>query len=337
MSVGSSQQFCHDCGAKVNDEAFFCYKCGTNLATSRSSRTPIEEALTPSLIETEANKGKKVCSECGEVNSIFEAACIKCQKTSFIFPQAQSIDLEELVRPEDAYVEEPKYQPHGSKFGFGLMVLLVLIAASLFYVQNHKNDSSSLSTSPYGESGYSTDSSETLQSSDNQTADLSNKEQELGIETVNQGGSCLYEGDQKFKEGYSFTCVKAGRSISNLDGKKLKWKKSSVRKLEWATSTKSRVEVLNSLKLGYWKSASMSDIPEFDGEVFISSWPCKIYMANSYEAQIWVWNRQVNGEGYGGTWVPTDSQFWVINEPNYGPAKCATYFSLKYGGKRISQ
>ncbi len=156
-------------------------------------------------------------------------------------------------------------------------------------------------------------------------------------DTVRSGGPCQNGDRDRIQEGYSFTCIKAPRSITNMNGKKLVWKKLPGRKLEWTTSTRSRIEVLNSLHFGIWKQSDTSDISGFDGEAYISSWPCKIYMANSYEAQIWVWDRQVNGNGYGGTWVPTDTQFWVVNEPNYGPAKCATYFSLHYGGKRITQ
>lgn len=154
---------------------------------------------------------------------------------------------------------------------------------------------------------------------------------------VRSGGPCQNGDRDRIQEGYSFTCVKAPKSITNLNGKKLVWKQLPGRKLEWTTSTKSRIEVLNSLNLGYWKKSNSTDISGFDGEVYISSWPCKIYMANSYEAQISIWDQQVNGNGYGGTWVHTDAEYWVVNEPSYGAAKCATYFSLKYGGQRITQ
>ncbi len=156
-------------------------------------------------------------------------------------------------------------------------------------------------------------------------------------DTVRSGGPCQNGDRDRIQEGYSFRCTKAPRSITNMNGKKLVWKQLPGRKLEWTTSTKSRIEVLNSLHFGIWKQADTSDISGFDGEAYISSWPCKIYMANSYEAQIWVWDRQVNANGYGGTWVPTDNEVWVVNEPNDGSAKCATYLSLHDGGKRITQ
>jgi hypothetical protein len=155
--------------------------------------------------------------------------------------------------------------------------------------------------------------------------------------SIRQGGTCQSIDAQRFQEGYSFTCVKAGKSITNLSGKKLVWKQSSFRKLEWTTSTSSTIAVLNTLHLGYWKKSESPDYSGFDGQVFISSLPCKLYMANSSDAQLFIWNRQVNGNGYGGTWTHTDSQFWVVNEPNYGPAPCVSYFSLNYGGPRITQ
>ena len=155
--------------------------------------------------------------------------------------------------------------------------------------------------------------------------------------SIRQGGPCQSLNAQQFQDGYSFTCVKAGKSITNLSGKKLVWKQSAFRKLEWTTSTSSTISVLNTLHLGYWKKSTSSDLSDFDGQVFISSLPCKIYMANSYEAQQWIWNRQVNGQGYGGTWLPTDAQFWVVNEPNYSSAPCVSWFALIYGGQRITQ
>jgi hypothetical protein len=156
-------------------------------------------------------------------------------------------------------------------------------------------------------------------------------------DTVRSGGPCQNGDRDRIQEGYSFRCVKASRSITNLNGKKLIWKQLPGRKLEWTTSSRSRIEVLNSLNLGYWKQIDQSKLSGFDGEAFISSWPCIIYMGNSSEAEHYIWDWKVNGEMYGGTWVPTDSQYWVVNEPNYGPAKCVTYFSLHYGGQRITQ
>jgi len=156
-------------------------------------------------------------------------------------------------------------------------------------------------------------------------------------DTVRSGGSCQDGDRDRIQEGYSFRCIKAPRSITNMNGKKLVWKQLPGRKLEWTTSVSSTVSVLNTLHLGYWKQLVSPEYSDFDGRVFVSSLPCKIYMANSSEAELFIWNRQVNGNGYGGTWGHTDTQFWVVNEPNYGPAPCVKYFTLNYGGQRITQ
>ena len=155
--------------------------------------------------------------------------------------------------------------------------------------------------------------------------------------SIKNGASCSRLGQTQVVGANKFVCTKAPRGLSNPFGKKFVWKKRGFAKLEEATTTAARISILNSSGLGYWKQIRQSENPNFDGEAYISSWPCILYIANNEQAQVDIWNMKVNYQMYGGSWVATDVHFFVVNEPSYDPQQCVRYFALKYGGQVRTQ
>jgi hypothetical protein len=129
--------------------------------------------------------------------------------------------------------------------------------------------------------------------------------------------------------GYKYTCIKAPRSFSNPLGKKLIWSKGTLSSLEAARTSNDRLSVLNSLGLGTWKQI---DNQGYRAQVFISTWPCIIYMANDRTEAHAIWDYKVNVMFYGGFWLGIASQNWVVNQSGNSDQTCVNYFSRKYGG-----
>jgi uncharacterized membrane protein YvbJ len=101
--------YCHNCGEKLPEEAYFCPKCGAKTAAGAKVNAPypsdeIREAFTRMSVEVEkaftiaakevhnafqtarsnmqsaGSKGNVVCPSCGEKNSASAAFCFKCGK-----------------------------------------------------------------------------------------------------------------------------------------------------------------------------------------------------------------------------------------------------------------
>ena len=148
------------------------------------------------------------------------------------------------------------------------------------------------------------------------------------------GESCSKLNKVEIYGDYKYTCIKAPRSLSNPLGKKLVWSKGVAlpkpKTLEESKSTSDRLKALNSLGLGTWKEI---DNEGFNAQVFISTWPCMIYMANDLKSAVDIFNNKVNYHFYGGFWVGIESKGWVVNQPYYDDKTCVQYFSRKYGGR----
>jgi hypothetical protein len=131
-----------------------------------------------------------------------------------------------------------------------------------------------------------------------------------------------------------YKCIKAPRSISNPLGKKLVWSKGVAlpkpKSLESSRNLTDRLKALNSLGLGKWKQ---TDNQGFNAQVFISTWPCIIYMAGDLSSAGEIFNNKVNLNSYSGFWVGIESQGWVVNQPYYDDKTCVRYFARKYGGR----
>ena len=115
-------------------------------------------------------------------------------------------------------------------------------------------------------------------------------------------------------------------------GKKLVWGKGVPvpRTLEQSFTTSDRIKALNSLGLGKWKE---TDNQGYDAQVFLSTWPCIIYMGYDLDSAIEVFNNKVNYNMYSGYWVGIESEGWVVNQPYYDDKTCVRYFARNYGGR----
>lgn len=144
-------------------------------------------------------------------------------------------------------------------------------------------------------------------------------------------GSCTSLGQTKTVNGYKYTCIKAQRSLSNPLGKKFVWNKGEqIPNLEQARSTNERIAALNFLGFGNWKQVANQG---FNGQVFMSGYPCRIFIANDLNSAIQYFNDKVNANAYGGFWLGIESQKWVIDQPSTYDKTCVQYFSRNYGGR----
>ncbi len=100
--------------------------------------------------------------------------------------------------------------------------------------------------------------------------------------------------------------------------------------LENSRSASERLRALNNLGFGSWKQA---DNEGFNAQVFVSSWPCRIFMANNLGSAVEIYNNKVNLNMYGGFWVGIKSQSWVVDQPSINDRSCVQYFARKYGGR----
>jgi hypothetical protein len=131
-----------------------------------------------------------------------------------------------------------------------------------------------------------------------------------------------------------YKCVKAPRSVSNPLGKKLVWSQGVAvpkpKSLESSRNTTDRLKALNSLGLGKWRQV---DNEGFNAQVFMSTWPCRIYMANDLNSAVEIYNNKVNINFYAGFWLGIQSQKWVVDQPSTNDRACVQYFSRTYGGR----
>ena len=103
-----------------------------------------------------------------------------------------------------------------------------------------------------------------------------------------------------------------------------------VKSLESSRTSAERLNALNSLGLGKWKQV---DNEGFNAQVFMSTWPCRIYIANDLNSAVEIYNDKVNINFYGGFWLGIQSQKWVVDQPSTNDRACVQYFSRKYGGR----
>jgi hypothetical protein len=131
-----------------------------------------------------------------------------------------------------------------------------------------------------------------------------------------------------------YTCIKSPRSVSNPLRKKLVWSKGVAlpkpKSLESSRTMSDRLKALNSLGLGKWRQV---DNEGFNAQVFMSTWPCRIYIANDLDSAVEIFNNKVNFNFYGGFWLGIESQKWVVDQPSTSDRTCVQYFSRNYGGR----
>lgn len=146
---------------------------------------------------------------------------------------------------------------------------------------------------------------------------------------VKAGGKCTRLGETVMERGFRYTCIKAPRSASNLLGKKLIWNSGTRVGLESLRNSSDILRELNSLGYGYWTKANNN---RFSGSVYVSNYPCYIYMSPSEQDMVDFWNYSVNQMFYRGRWVAIESQRWIVNDAS-SDGKCIEYFAFKYGGR----
>ena len=99
--------------------------------------------------------------------------------------------------------------------------------------------------------------------------------------------------------------------------------------LDTANSSEDFLGVLNSLQFGRWVISQTNF--GFSGALYVSNWPCNVYMASSYQDAVDYFNWKVNVQFYGGEWLKTDGRNWIVNDISSG-GECIRYFANKYGG-----
>lgn len=153
------------------------------------------------------------------------------------------------------------------------------------------------------------------------------------IASIKAGNACSKQGASIVDRGFKFTCVKAPRSASNLLGKKLIWSSGVKVTLESLRSSTEILGVLNTLGYGYWSKANNTDVA---GSIYVSNYPCLLYMSPNRQDMLDFWNYRVNTMFYRGRWVAIQSQLWVVNDIS-DDGRCIEYFAFKYGGRIYSQ
>ena len=103
--------------------------------------------------------------------------------------------------------------------------------------------------------------------------------------------------------------------------------------LDTANSQGDFLIALNSMQYGRW-SISQTDYGS-SGTLYVSNWPCSLFMASSYQDAVDYFTLKVNIEFYAGQWLKTDDRNWIVNDVSPG-GECIRYFANSYGGM-ISQ
>ncbi len=103
--------------------------------------------------------------------------------------------------------------------------------------------------------------------------------------------------------------------------------------LDAANSQGDFLGALNSMQFGRW-SISQTDYGS-SGTLYVSNWPCSLFVASSYQDAVDYFTLKVNIEFYAGQWLKTDDKNWIVNDVS-PDGECIRYFANSYGG-RISQ
>ena len=103
--------------------------------------------------------------------------------------------------------------------------------------------------------------------------------------------------------------------------------------LESLRSSTEILGFLNTLGYGYFSKGEGSG---FAGTLYVSNYPCLLYMSPNKQDLLDYWNYKVNTMFYRGKWVAIQSQRWVVNDVS-DDGKCIEYFAFKYGGTIYSQ
>jgi hypothetical protein len=148
------------------------------------------------------------------------------------------------------------------------------------------------------------------------------------------GLKCSTEGLQVIDGQYRYICVKSPGKLSNIFSKKLIWKQASRITLESLTKSSEILGYLKTMELGYWKQNQLTT--NHIGRLFVSNYPCYIYMSPNRDDMIKFWNYHVNAMFYKGRWAAIESQKWIINDVS-SDGGCIRYFTNRYGGRIIEQ
>jgi hypothetical protein len=103
--------------------------------------------------------------------------------------------------------------------------------------------------------------------------------------------------------------------------------------LDTANSQGDYLISLNSMQYGRWSIAQTDN--GSGGTLYVSNWPCSLYVASSYQDAVDYFTLKVNILFYVGQWLKTDDKNWIVNDVSPG-GECIRYFANNYGGM-ISQ
>lgn len=148
------------------------------------------------------------------------------------------------------------------------------------------------------------------------------------------GGKCNTEGLQVIDGQYRYICVKEPKKLSSMFSKKLVWKQASRITLESLTRSSEILGYLNTMKLGNWKQNQLTT--NHTGRLFVSNYPCYIYISSNREDMVRFWEYHVNVMFYMGRWAAIQSQGWIINDVS-SSGGCIRYFTDMYGGRIVEQ
>ena len=104
--------------------------------------------------------------------------------------------------------------------------------------------------------------------------------------------------------------------------------------LDTADSQGDFLTSLNSMQYGRWSIAQT----EFgaSGTLYVSNWPCSLYVASSYQDALDYFNLKVNVLFYSGQWLKTADKDWIVSDISPG-GECIRYFANSFGGMIAQQ
>ena len=143
------------------------------------------------------------------------------------------------------------------------------------------------------------------------------------------GGPCPRKGQTVIEGSMKYLCIAAPRSIGNPFGKKLIWDNGTRIRLESLRNSAEIISFLNSIGFGNW-SAKSSD--GYMGKLFVSNYPCYLYMSPNLQDMLDFWNYRVNTMFYKGAWLAIENQKWIVNDVS-NDESCIEFFAYNYGGR----
>jgi ribosomal protein L40E len=184
--------YCIYCGAKLPKDAVFCSTCGKNInfkitepqerkSGIDSESEKIIELNEDVLVESSANRGKKICADCLQPNGLFTPKCSSCNGTTFNFPRRSTEDGREnleILASRNTYQSPTSSQE--TFFGrnkFAIFTFCAILILIIFVASRSSTDSGFTST---------TNSSSSSDGSSQSTDDLLSRLNSAGVSTWSQ-------------------------------------------------------------------------------------------------------------------------------------------------------